>query len=104
LLLVDLRNKDITGLAAETALEKSNITVNKNTVPFEDKSPRVTSGIRIGTPAVTTRNMKENEMVTIAELISEVLNNIDNERVHANIREKVEALCKAFPMYRGVLF
>lgn len=104
LLLVDLRNKDITGLAAETALEKSNITVNKNTVPFEDKSPRVTSGIRIGTPAVTTRNMKENEMVTIAGLISEVLNNIDNESVHANIREKVEALCKAFPMYRGVLF
>jgi glycine hydroxymethyltransferase len=104
LLLLDLRNKNITGLSAEEALEKSNITVNKNTVPFEDKSPRVTSGIRIGTPAVTTRNMKENEMILIAELISEVLKNIDNEAVYAKTREKVEMLCKKFPMYRGVLF
>jgi len=104
LLLVDLRNKNITGVSAEEALEKSNITVNKNTVPFEDKSPRVTSGIRIGTPAVTTRNMKENEMILIAELISEVLKNIDNETVYAKTREKVEVLCKKFPMYRGELF
>lgn len=104
LLLLDLRNKNITGLSAEEALEKSNITVNKNTVPFEDKSPRVTSGIRIGTPAVTTRNMKENEMILIAELISEVLKNIDNEAVYAKTREKAEMLCKKFPMYRGLLF
>lgn len=103
LLLVDLRSKNITGLSAEEALENSSITVNKNTVPFEDKSPRVTSGIRIGTPAVTSRGMKEKEMEVIAELISEVLDNIGNENVYMKVQKCVVALCKEFPIYRGVL-
>lgn len=104
LMLIDLRNKNITGLAAEESLEKSNITVNKNTVPFEDKSPRVTSGIRIGTPAITTRGMREKEMALIAELIKIVLDNIDNDNVYADIRKRVERLCENFPVYRGVLY
>jgi glycine hydroxymethyltransferase len=103
LLLVDLRSKNITGLSAEEALEKSSITVNKNTVPFEDKSPRVTSGIRIGTPAVTSRGMKEKEMEIIAELITEVLDNIGNEDVYMKVQKRVGALCEEFPIYRGVL-
>jgi glycine hydroxymethyltransferase len=103
LMLVDLRNKNISGLAAEEALEKSNITVNKNTVPFEDKSPRITSGIRIGTPAITTRGMKEKEMALIAELISKVIDNIGDENLYSETRQRVEILCKNFPIYRGVL-
>jgi glycine hydroxymethyltransferase len=104
LMLVDLRNKNITGLDAEEALEKSGITVNKNTVPFEDKSPRVTSGIRIGTPAITTRGMKESEMSLIAELIDKVLRNISNENVYTEVKGKVEDLCNNFPIYRGVIY
>jgi len=99
LILVDLRNKGITGKDAETALDMAGITVNKNTVPFDDKPPTITSGIRIGTPIVTTRGMKEPEMEKIAGLIDRVLSNIDNESVYREVREDIEDFCAGFPVY-----
>ncbi len=99
LMLVDLRNKNVTGKDAETALEKAGITVNKNMVPFDDKSPMVTSGIRIGTPAMTTRGMKEPEMGIIGDLIDRVIRNIGNEAVYESVRECVRELCTRFPLY-----
>ena len=99
LMLVDLRNKGITGKDAETALDASGITLNKNAVPFDDKPPMVTSGVRIGTPAVTTRGMKETEMDKIAEYIDKVLSNIGNEGVYSEVRKAVGDLCKKFPVY-----
>ena len=99
LMLVDLRNKGITGKDAETALDASGITVNKNTVPFDDKPPAITSGIRIGTPVMTTRGMKEREMDKIVEYIDRVLTNIGKEDVYREVSEKVEALCSKFPAY-----
>ena len=99
LMLVDLRNRGITGKDAEKALEKAGITVNKNLVPFDDKSPLVTSGIRIGTPALTTRGMKEEEMEYIATLIDKVLSNIGNESIYAEVRNQVKELCERFPLY-----
>ena len=99
LVLMDLRETDLTGKVAEEALDRAGITVNKNTVPFETRSPFVTSGIRIGTPALTTRGMKENEMAQIADLIADVLKRPDDtatiDRVHGAVRE----LCAAFPLY-----
>jgi glycine hydroxymethyltransferase len=102
LMLVDLRNKGVTGKEAESALEQSGITVNKNAVPFDDKPPLVTSGIRIGTPAVTTRGMKEREMEMIGELIDQVIRNIGNEKVYREVRESVEQLCERFPLYSEI--
>ena len=99
LMLIDLRNKNVTGKDAEKALEVSGITVNKNMVPYDDKSPMVTSGIRIGTPAVTTRGMKEPEMVIIADLIDRVISNIGNEDVYREVRQSVRDLCSRFPLY-----
>lgn len=99
LMLVDLRSVPMTGKVAEKALDEVGITVNKNTIPFETESPFVTSGIRIGTPAVTTRGMKEPEMVLIAELINEVLRNIGNESVMADVARKVKELNAKFPLY-----
>jgi glycine hydroxymethyltransferase len=99
LMLVDLRNKGVTGKEAESALEQSGITVNKNAVPFDDKPPIITSGIRIGTPAVTTRGMKEGEMETIGELIDQVIRNVGNEKVYTEVKESVEHLCAMFPLY-----
>jgi glycine hydroxymethyltransferase len=99
LMLVDLRNKNVTGKDAENALEKSGITVNKNMVPFDDKSPLITSGIRIGTPAVTTRGFKESEMVIIADFIDRVIANLGNEKVYREVRENVVALCGGFSLY-----
>jgi glycine hydroxymethyltransferase len=96
LMLVDLRNKGLTGKQAEKALEDSGITVNKNAVPFDTQPPMITSGIRIGTPAMTTRGMKEKEMVLIAELIDKVLRNIGNERVKQQVLNDVNELCKKF--------
>lgn len=104
LILIDLTSKDITGKDAEKALGIAEITVNKNTVPFETRSPFVTSGIRIGTPAVTTRGMKENEMKKIGELIAKVIDNITNEKVLEDVKKEVVELCKNFPLYKGVLF
>jgi glycine hydroxymethyltransferase len=96
LMLIDLTNMNITGKDAETALDKVGITVNKNTIPYETKSPFITSGIRIGTPAVTTRGMKENEMKLIAKYIYEALTNIDNEEELGEIKEKVYELSAGF--------
>ncbi len=98
LMLVDLRKQDITGKDAEQALELAGITVNKNTVPFETRSPFVTSGIRIGTPALTTRGMKEKEMETIGGWIHETLTRIEDEDVHTKTRQKVRELCEQFPL------
>jgi glycine hydroxymethyltransferase len=100
LMLVDLRSKGLTGKVAEEALDKAGITVNKNTVPKETQSPFVTSGIRIGTPAVTTRGMGKTEMELIAELINTVLSAPTDSTVHATVRARVRALAAQFPLYR----
>jgi glycine hydroxymethyltransferase len=99
LMLIDLTNKNITGKQAENSLEKAGITVNKNMVPFDQRSPFVTSGVRIGTPAVTTRGMKENEMKAIAGFINEAVNNSDDENKLNRISEEVKQLCSKFPLY-----
>jgi len=99
LMLVDLRQSELTGKVAQETLDKARITVNRNTVPFETRSPFVTSGIRIGTPAVTTRGMKEKEMETIAGFIARALNNVGNEAVLKSIGDEVRDLCKNFPIY-----
>ena len=99
LMLVDLRQSELTGKAAQETLDKARITVNRNTVPFETRSPFVTSGIRIGTPAVTTRGMKEKEMETIAGFIARALNNVGNEAVLKSTGDEVRELYKKFPIY-----
>lgn len=99
LMLVDLTNFNITGKEAEEALDKAGITVNKNTIPFDTKPPTVTSGIRIGTPCVTTRGMGEQEMEEIAEIIERVIKNISSDSVIKDMKKKVQALCKRFPIY-----
>ncbi len=99
LILVDLIGTDLTGKIAEDTLELAGITVNKNAIPFDPNPPAVTSGIRIGTPAITTRGMKEEEMGIIAGLIKEALDNIENEKVLSRIKDDVAELCKKFPMY-----
>jgi glycine hydroxymethyltransferase len=99
LMLVDLRSKNLTGKLAEQSLDKAAITVNKNTVPKETQSPFVTSGIRIGTPAVTTRGLKQAEMKQVAELIDRVLTAPEDTAVHAAVRADVKCLTDAFPLY-----
>lgn len=99
MVLVDLTDKRITGKDAQEVLDQAGIAVNKNGIPFDARSPQITSGIRIGTPAVTTRGMKEGEMKIIARLISEVLMHMDNEKHLQEIGEEVKALCKKFPLY-----
>jgi glycine hydroxymethyltransferase len=99
LLLLDLSTRNITGKDAQEALDRAWITVNKNTIPFETKSPMVTSGIRVGTPAVTTRGMKEAEMAVIAELIDRVLSKLGDGGVEAKVRGDVQALTSRFPLY-----
>ncbi|QXV65732.1 serine hydroxymethyltransferase [Mucilaginibacter sp. 21P] len=100
LMLIDLRNKNITGKAAEKALVSADITANKNMVPFDDKSPFVTSGIRLGTAAITTRGLKEKHMETIVELIDAVIVDPENETSIKKIRKKVHKLMEDFPLYR----
>ncbi len=99
LMLVDFRKSEMTGKQAEALLDEVGITVNKNKVPFDERSPFVTSGIRIGTPAVTTRGMKEGEMVKIGELISEVLHNLHDESIKGGVKKEVRLLCDKFPLY-----
>lgn len=99
MMLIDLRNKNISGKDAELALVKADITANKNMVPFDDKSPFVTSGIRFGTPAITTRGLKEIDMIYIVELIDLVINNYDNDKVLHEVRSKVNELMKGRPLF-----
>ncbi|MEE3037025.1 MAG: serine hydroxymethyltransferase [Bacteroidota bacterium] len=98
-MLLDLRSKGITGRDAENTLVKADITVNKNMVPFDDKSPFVTSGMRVGTPAITTRGIKEDTIPQIVDLIDDVLTNIDNDVVIENVRKKVNNLMGQFPLF-----
>ncbi len=99
LVLIDLSDKNITGKLAEAKLEEAGITTNKNMIPYDEKSPFITSGIRIGTPALTTRGMKNDEMLIIADLIDKVLSNIDNESVIAEVNKSVRDLCSSFKLY-----
>jgi len=98
-MLVDVAVKGLTGKAAEVALDKAGLTVNKNAIPFDTKSPMITSGIRLGTPALTTRGMREGEMRTVAALIAEVLTDVENAALHARVAGKVRELCSSFPLY-----
>ena len=98
-ILIDLTNKDITGKAAEESLEKAGITVNKNMIPFDEKSPLITSGIRIGTPAITTRGMQRDDMKKIVSLIDAVLKNPNDDQKLSSVKAEVKELCKSFPLY-----
>jgi len=102
LMLLDLRNKNVTGKDAQEALDEAGITVNKNGVPFDDKSPLITSGIRMGTPALTTRGMKENDMKVVGDLIDEVLCNVGKTDVYESVKKKVADLCSGFPLYKDL--
>ena len=99
LVLIDLTPKGISGKKAEIALEEAGITTNKNMVPFDERSPMVTSGIRVGTPALTTRGMKEDEMIQIAKLMDNIIKNIQDEKIIRYTRNTVSELCSAFPIY-----
>jgi glycine hydroxymethyltransferase len=99
LILVDVRNKNLTGKEAEHILDEVGITVNKNAIPYDPESPNVTSGIRIGTPALTSRGMKEQEMERIAELMDQALTHGEDERVKAKISKEIKALCEEYPLY-----
>jgi glycine hydroxymethyltransferase len=100
LMLIDLTDKGITGLEGGAALDKAGITANKNMIPFDTKGPQVTSGVRIGTPAITTRGMKEGEMKTIGRFIAHILKDVKDENRQREVREQVRALCEKFPLYR----
>jgi glycine hydroxymethyltransferase len=100
LMLVDLRNKNVTGKDAQEALDLAGITVNKNAVPFDDKSPLITSGIRVGTPALTTRGMRQGEMEIVATLIDRVVSNLRNDTERGKVLKDIEQLCSSFPLYR----
>ena len=100
LFLVDLTETGLTGKQAEKALGSAGITVNKNTIPRETRSPFITTGIRIGTPALTTRGMKEAEMATIGGWIADVLADVENENRHAEIKSEIHKFCEGFPLYR----
>tara|TARA_Y100000996_G_scaffold142517_1_gene109170 strand:+ start:2145 stop:3443 length:1299 start_codon:yes stop_codon:yes gene_type:complete len=102
LILIDLTNKEISGKLAEQKLEEAGITTNKNMIPFDTKSPMITSGIRIGTPALTTRGMGKEEMIVIAQLIDNVLSDIDNENNINKIKKSVEELCDEFELYPSI--
>lgn len=99
LMLIDLRNKNLTGKKAQETLDKAHITLNKNAVPFDDKSPFVTSGIRVGVPAITTRGMKELHMETVVGMIDRVLMNADDDAVIAAVKEEVKTFMQQFPLY-----
>ncbi len=103
LMLVDLTDKGVTGRDVEIALDRAGITTNKNGIPFDTRGPQVTSGIRLGTPAITTRGMKEEEMKVIARMIASIIDDVENETVIAKVRNEVTALCEAFPLYNARL-
>jgi glycine hydroxymethyltransferase len=99
LMLIDLRNKNLTGKKAQETLDKAHITLNKNAVPFDDKSPFVTSGIRVGVPAITTRGLQENQMEEVVELIDRVLMNIEDAKVIQDVKNEVKEFMTNFPLY-----
>jgi glycine hydroxymethyltransferase len=99
LMLIDLRNKNITGKKAQETLDRAHITLNKNSVPYDDKSPFVTSGIRIGVPAITTRGLNSTHMETVVDMIDRVLMQADNEATVAAIKEEVKSFMQQFPLY-----
>jgi glycine hydroxymethyltransferase len=99
LMLIDLRNKNLTGKKAQESLDKAHITLNKNAVPFDDKSPFVTSGIRVGVPAITTRGMQENDMETVVAMLDKILMNIDNEKTIGDVKTEVKIFMQQFPLY-----
>ena len=99
LMLIDLRNKNLTGKKAQETLDKAHITLNKNAVPYDDKSPFVTSGIRVGVPAITTRGMKEEHMQVLVDFIDKTLMNIDDENIIATVKEEVKVFMLQFPLY-----
>jgi glycine hydroxymethyltransferase len=99
LMLIDLRNKNLTGKKAQETLDQAHITLNRNAVPFDDKSPFVTSGIRVGVPAITTRGMKEKDMETVVDMIDRVLVNIDDTKMTKSVSEEVKSWMKKFPLY-----
>jgi glycine hydroxymethyltransferase len=99
LMLVDVFSRGINGKQAEQALENAGITVNKNTIPFDKNPPLTPSGIRIGTPALTTRGMKEAEMEAVGGWIVEVLERVEDQAVQRRVRKEVESLCERFPLY-----
>ena len=99
LILVDLRDNGLSGKEAEEALEEAGITVNKNSIPFDERSPSITSGIRLGTPAITTRGMKEKEMEVISRMMDEVLRSPKEAKVLERVRKEVGGLCRSFPLY-----
>lgn len=99
LMLIDLRNKNITGKKAQETLDKAAITLNKNAVPFDDKSPFVTSGIRVGVPAITTRGLKENDMQTVVDFVDKVLMNMDDEKTISSVKNEVKDFMKQFVLY-----
>ena len=103
LILVDLRQKSMTGKVAEKALDKAGITVNKNKVPFDPEKPMVTSGIRIGVPAVTTRGLKEEDMVTVAKFINQALEVHDNDEALAKVKAEVAVFMRQFPLYQDLI-
>jgi glycine hydroxymethyltransferase len=100
---VDVFAKGITGKVAEKALDKAGITANKNTIPFDTNSPMVASGIRLGTPALTTRGMNERDMAEVARLFSRALHNVDNETELAEVKRDVRKMCERFPLYSARL-
>lgn len=99
LMLIDLRNKNLTGKKAQETLDKAHITLNKNAVPFDDKSPFVTSGIRVGVPAVTTRGLKEEHMETVVSMIDKVLMNVEDDNIISSVRTEVKEFMRQFPLY-----
>ena len=101
LMLVDLRKSPVDGKTAQTALEAAGITANRNMVPFDERSPFVASGVRIGTPAITSRGMGEDEMRVIAGWIADILGDVENTALKDKIRRGVRELCERFPLYSG---
>ena len=99
-MLIDLRSKNLSGKLAENTLIKADITINKNMVPFDDKSPFVTSGMRLGTAAITTRGMLESDMEQIADYIDTVLMNHESESIIADVRKSINAWMEKFPLYK----
>ena len=103
LMLIDVFSRGITGKVAEKALERAGITVNKNTIPYDTNSPMVASGIRVGTPALTTRGMKEAEMTEVGRLIARALKAVDDDTALAAVRRDVQKMCDGFPLYAARL-